>query len=163
MRPDLGTKPRALHTDPLNPDTDGDGLTDGEEVSGEKNTKYGNEPTDPTNPDSDGDGLCDLCEIDGGTNPNAADTDGDGLTDGDELSGNKNTKFGNQPTDPLKADTDGDGVNDGDEIAAGTDPNVAPKLPATGADVVGTAGLAGVLFLLGLGLMVLGRRKGLTA
>src|SRR5690606_26755506 len=40
-----------LGTDPLNPDTDGDGLNDGDEVNIYK--------TDPLNPDTDGDGLKD--------------------------------------------------------------------------------------------------------
>ena len=39
--------------DPDNPDTDGDGLTDGEEIHG---------CTDPKNPDTDGDGYGDGLE-----------------------------------------------------------------------------------------------------
>jgi outer membrane protein OmpA-like peptidoglycan-associated protein len=90
-----------LGTDPNNPDTDGDGLMDGEEVN-----KYF---TDPLNPDTDGDGLKDGEEVHNyNTDPNKADTDGDGLNDGDEV-----LKYN---TDPLKADTDGDGLNDGDEV-----------------------------------------------
>jgi outer membrane protein OmpA-like peptidoglycan-associated protein len=90
-----------LGTDPNNPDTDGDGLMDGEEVN-----KYF---TDPLNPDTDGDGLNDGDEVSNyGTDPVKADTDGDGLNDGDEVLKHK--------TDPLKADTDGDGLNDGDEV-----------------------------------------------
>jgi outer membrane protein OmpA-like peptidoglycan-associated protein len=92
---------KALGTDPLNPDTDGDGLLDGEEVN-----IYG---TDPLNPDTDGDGLSDGDEVHKyKTDPLKVDTDGDGLTDGDEVLKHK--------TDPLKADTDGDGLNDYDEI-----------------------------------------------
>ena len=49
------------HTDPHNPDTDGDGLSDGDEV-----LKYG---TDPTNPDSDGDRIPDGVEVQTGTDP----------------------------------------------------------------------------------------------
>ena len=89
------------HTDPNNPDSDGDGLTDGEEVR-----VYG---TNPLNPDTDGDGLTDGDEVHKyHTNPRLADTDGDGLTDGDEVK-----KY---HTDPLKVDTDGDGISDYDEI-----------------------------------------------
>ena len=40
-----------LHTDPINGDTDNDGVLDGQEVMTWK--------TDPNNPDSDGDGLLD--------------------------------------------------------------------------------------------------------
>ena len=50
-------------TEPDNPDTDGDGLTDGEEVN-----NYG---TDPTSTDSDGDGTSDSDEIANGTDPNS--------------------------------------------------------------------------------------------
>jgi outer membrane protein OmpA-like peptidoglycan-associated protein len=90
-----------LGTDPLNPDTDGDGLNDGEEVN-----KY---KTDPLNPDSDGDGLEDGPEINvHKTDPLNNDTDEDKLTDSDEINTHK--------TDPLKADTDNDGLNDYDEL-----------------------------------------------
>ncbi|HEY3875732.1 MAG TPA: binary toxin-like calcium binding domain-containing protein, partial [Candidatus Kapabacteria bacterium] len=89
------------HTDPNNPDTDGDGLTDGEEVR-----IYG---TNPLNRDTDGDGLTDGDEVHKyHTNPRLADSDGDGLTDGEEVLKYK--------SDPLKADTDGDGISDYDEI-----------------------------------------------
>ncbi|MFO7524771.1 MAG: OmpA family protein [Ignavibacteriaceae bacterium] len=92
---------KELGTDPNNPDTDGDGLWDGDEVR-----KY---YTDPLNPDTDGDGLSDGDEVHTyKTDPNKADTDGDGLNDGDEVMKYK--------TDPLKADTDGDGLSDGDEV-----------------------------------------------
>src|SRR3990170_7973437 len=92
---------KLLGTDPKNPDTDGDGLKDGEEV-----TKY---KTDPLKTDTDGDGLGDGDEVmKYKTDPLKADTDGDGLNDNDELMQYK--------TDPLKADTDGDGLKDGDEV-----------------------------------------------
>jgi hypothetical protein len=55
-------------------DSDGDGLTDGEEAA------LG---TNPASADSDGDGLSDGDEVRGfGTDPLAPDTDGDGLPDG---------------------------------------------------------------------------------
>lgn len=89
------------HSDPSNADTDGDGIPDGDEVR-----KYG---TDLLNPDTDGDGIPDGDEVyKYKTNPRLADTDGDGLNDGDEI-----TKY---HTDPLKRDTDGDGLSDGDEV-----------------------------------------------
>jgi outer membrane protein OmpA-like peptidoglycan-associated protein len=92
---------KLLGTDPKNPDTDGDGLNDGEEVQ-----KY---KTDPLKADTDGDGLTDGDEVlKYKTDPLKADTDNDGLNDYDELMKYK--------TDPLKADTDGDGLNDGDEV-----------------------------------------------
>ncbi len=94
----------AAGTDPLNPDTDGDGLNDGDEVA---------TGTDPLNPDTDGDGLDDGDEMTASTDPLDADTDDDGVADGAELAAN---------TDPLNADTDGDGLNDGEEAQRGTDP-----------------------------------------
>lgn len=90
-----------LGTDPNNPDTDNDGLIDGDEV-----LKY---KTNPLKADTDGDGLSDGDEVmKYKTDPNKADTDGDGLNDGDEVMKYK--------TDPLKVDTDGDGLTDGDEV-----------------------------------------------
>ncbi|QQS34718.1 MAG: OmpA family protein [Ignavibacteriales bacterium] len=92
---------KELGTDPMNPDTDGDGLKDGEEVN-----KY---MTNPLNKDTDGDGLTDGDEVmKHKTDPNKADTDGDGLKDGEEV-----TKY---MTNPLKVDTDGEGLYDGDEV-----------------------------------------------
>ena len=92
---------RRLGTDPQNPDTDGDGLKDGEEVNRYK--------TNPLQADTDGDGLSDGDEVmKYHTDPLKADTDGDGLSDGDEV-----LKY---HTDPLKMDTDGDGLTDGDEV-----------------------------------------------
>jgi hypothetical protein len=83
---------------PLNPDSDGDGITDGDEV-----TVYF---SNPHCTDTDGDGFTDLEELDRGTSPAKLDGDDDGLSDLDEL------VLG---TDPLNADTDGDGLTDGRE------------------------------------------------
>ncbi len=66
-------KPNAM--DPLNPDSDGDGLTDGEEdING--NGWVDPEDADPSISDTDGDGLSDGCEALG-------DFDGDGIADFD--------------------------------------------------------------------------------
>jgi outer membrane protein OmpA-like peptidoglycan-associated protein len=90
-----------LGTDPLNPDTDGDGLNDGQEVNQFK--------SDPLNPDTDGDSLNDGAEVNSyKTDPLNKDTDGDKLADGEEVNTHK--------TDPLKADTDNDGLSDSAEI-----------------------------------------------
>lgn len=64
-------------TDPLNPDTDGDGLLDGTEVD----MAMGSGCPDPTLADSDGDSLSDSEEQTLGTSPCSADTDGDGVPD----------------------------------------------------------------------------------
>jgi hypothetical protein len=95
-------------------DTDGDGLSDGEEVE-----VYG---TDPTRADTDGDGLKDGEEVTHyHTDPKRADTDGDGLSDGDEVMVHH--------TDPTRDDTDGDGVLDGTEVSGGFDPLDASSRP----------------------------------
>jgi len=62
-----------LGTDPQNPDSDADGLKDGEEFYTFR--------TNPMMPDSDGDGLKDGEEILKRTNPLKRDTDGDGIED----------------------------------------------------------------------------------
>lgn len=110
-------------TDPEKSDTDGDGISDGDEI-----IHLG---TDPTQKDSDGnriadadedfdgDGLSNSKELELGLDPYSPDTDSDGLSDGDEIN-----IYG---TDPLKYDTDGDGIGDGDELKIGLD----PKNPAT--------------------------------
>ena len=73
-------------TDPDNPDTDGDGLNDGDEIAA---------GTDPNNPDSDGDLLSDGDEVHlYGTDPLLADSDGDGYLDPHEIT------LGLDPTDP---------------------------------------------------------------
>lgn len=101
----------ALGSDPTRTDTDGDGLGDGAEVN-----QHG---TDPTRADMDGDGLTDSFEVANGFDPRqpgdgAQDTDGDGLTNLEEQTAG---------TDPRKADTDSDGLSDGAEIRThGTDP-----------------------------------------
>lgn len=94
-------------TNPLLPDTDGDGLLDSTEVGRVP-------PTNPLNPDSDGDGLNDGQEIRShGTNPLNADSDGDGLNDGFEVA---------QRLNPNNPDTDGDGLSDQQELSLGTNP-----------------------------------------
>ena len=106
-------------TDPRNPDTDGDRLTDYEEVyiTGTDPLKYDTDDNgiNDADDDSDGDGLSNREEIELGTDPCNTDTDGDGLSDYDELN--------QYNTDPLEADSDGDTLNDGDELAIGLDPN----------------------------------------
>jgi hypothetical protein len=108
-------------------DSDGDGLTDLEElgevltaeaataIAKEKGYKnppfrsgfcYRNVTSDPTSPDSDGDLVPDGWEIDDETDPLNSDSDGDKLSDsGERLWG----------TDPLNPDTDNDGISDKQE------------------------------------------------
>ena len=110
-------------TNPNNGDTDGDGLSDGDEI----NTHN----TDPTSNDSDTDGLLDKFEIDGGLDANndAGENGATGDPDGDLLDNTGEQAAG---TDPQEADTDTDGYNDNLEnntttwtsviLGTGTDP-----------------------------------------
>ena len=73
-------------TDPLNPDSDGDGLNDGVETDTGVFVSSANTGTSPRIKDSDDDGLDDNVETsDTATNPNMADSDRDGFSDGFEL------------------------------------------------------------------------------
>jgi hypothetical protein len=90
-------------TDPQNPDSDRDGLNDGEELH-----KY---YTGPVNQDSDSDGVSDGDEVlrdhtDPNYNP-TNDPDKDGLETPEELDNN---------LDPQNPDSDRDGLTDGEEM-----------------------------------------------
>lgn len=111
-----------LGTDPNNPDTDGDGLKDGEEDANHNGRVDANE-TNPLDSDSDDDGLKDGIEVKGGnpTNPLDPDSDNDGLLDGVEDRDHDGVVDPTE-TNPNDADTDDGGVNDGIEVANGTNP-----------------------------------------
>ena len=97
-------------------DTDGDGITDSQELYGENIyiEKANGEvvvfavTSDPTKADTDGDGLTDLEELNYGSNPRNVDTDSDSLNDNQEL----NVIY----SSPYSADSDGDGLEDGLEF-----------------------------------------------
>ncbi len=100
-------------TDPLLADTDGDGLPDGWEIL------HGLDPLsasggDGSSGDPDDDGLSNAAELAAGTDPAVPDTDLDGLSDGAEAL--------THGSDPLSPDTDGDGLDDGEEAYLGTSP-----------------------------------------
>ena len=108
------------YTNPYNPDTDGDGVADGEEdldSDGLTNAEEQILGLNPLNPDTDGDGLSDSYER--GilkTDPNSRDTDMDGTPDGNEdPDGDGLTNLEEQEvgTNPRNPDTDRDGVLDG--------------------------------------------------
>lgn len=121
-------------TNPVDVDTDGDGLNDGDEFD------IG---TDPLDPDTDNDGLEDGPEIAAGASPFRSDTDNDGMPDAwevryelnpnyrydastdadhDGLSNLLECQIGSSPRD---ADTDGDGRSDYVEHNYGTSPILA--------------------------------------
>ncbi|HOS97987.1 MAG TPA: hypothetical protein PLU54_10070 [Deltaproteobacteria bacterium] len=110
-------------TRPDNWDTDGDGLSDGDEVN-----QYGSDPLDT---DTDDDGLTDGDEAAIGTSPTNSDSDGDELSDGTEVyiyRTDPTTPYTDEDwitdydeinsfwqTDPLERDSDHDGLSDYDE------------------------------------------------
>ena len=129
-------------TNPTNPDTDGDGVIDGTEITDSTNpleacsfilTSQTVTPSLAWNSlDCDEDGLTNEEEVTGGTNPTNADTDGDGVIDGTEIT---------DLTDPLVAcnfilasqtvapsiawnslDCDEDGLTNEEEITGGSNP-----------------------------------------
>lgn len=129
--------------DPAMADTDGDGLTDADELAGWEvvidELGYGLASdasfltrrlvtSDPTKADTDGDGLTDAVEYAERSDPRDVDTDGDQLTDAEELRYN---------TALSSVDSDGDARDetnttlplpalfDGAELAAGTSPTLA--------------------------------------
>ncbi len=112
-------------TDPNNPDTDGDGLSDG---YGEDKNFNGKIDGDTNN-----DRIWQVGEIWTETDPLNADTDGDGLPDGWEVRyglnplDNGTVAFDGSTPNPrngASGDPDGDGLTNLQEFLAGTDPTV---------------------------------------
>jgi gliding motility-associated-like protein len=112
-------------TDPINPDTDGDGENDNIEVGPDPNNPIDtdadgiDDALEPADEDQDNDGVND--ELDpANTNPCIPNVNaGPCDQDGDGLTNSEEAAEGTSPTVP---DTDGDGLNDGAEITGGTDP-----------------------------------------
>lgn len=141
-----------LHSDPLDPDTDEDGLPDGDEPNPGTDVD-GDGLTSVLDVDSDDDALldgteagrgCDAAETDASAGHCRADgdlgatvtlvlnpdTDGGGVTDGSE-DANLNGVVDSGETDPVAGqgaddvnvvDTDSDGLSDGTEATVGSDP-----------------------------------------
>ncbi len=131
-----GYEVHSLGTNPNSSDTDGDGLSDRDEVE-----VYG---TNPTSIDTDGDLMDDKWEIDNNANPTADDAeediDDDGLTNYQEyqigtLANNSDTdsdtlpdgwehEYGLNPLDAIDAslDTDEDGLTNMQEYMLNTNP-----------------------------------------
>ena len=119
-------------TDPLDPDTDGDGLRDGWEAEHGMDPRVPNDASDPRlapDADPDNDGLANRRESELGTDPFQPDSDNDGLDDGWE---SRYADFGFDPLVPNvngaventgpDEDLDGDGLTNREECEWGTDP-----------------------------------------
>jgi MYXO-CTERM domain-containing protein len=131
-------------TNPLIPDTDGDGLRDGaEDLNGNGEWEPDIGETNPCDLDTDDGGEADGSERNNARNPvdlpedddgNLEDFDGDGCTTAEEVvAGTDANDFdsdddgagdcgeirGQNPTDPLVADTDTDGLCDGSGTGGG--------------------------------------------
>lgn len=87
-------------TDPKNPDTDGDGYFDGEEI------RHGYSPLRTGERlamvDADNDGLSDELELKLGTNLLKKDSDGDGMADRDEVYAGRNPVSASSTTSTVK-------------------------------------------------------------
>jgi hypothetical protein len=91
-------------TNPVMSDSDGDGLSDFEELR--------THLTNPLSRDSDNDGMPDKYEIDNGLSPN---NNSDAESDSDDDGLNNLEEFGTG-TNPLNPDTDEDGLSDFEEL-----------------------------------------------
>ena len=126
---------QTTQTNPLDPDTDHDGLPDKwERDNGFDPTDDGSlDPYSGSNGDLDGDGVPNIHEQTDGTDPNNSDSDDDGLTDGEEkeLGSNPNSKH-----------SDNDGVEDGAD-ADPTEPLVNwPRVPESSYVMIEVEGAA---------------------
>jgi hypothetical protein len=132
------------NSDPLDSDSDDDGLNDGQEYE---------RRTSPLLVDTDHDGLSDGDEVSlHRTSPSDADSDDDGLSDGYEVT---------HGTNPQDSDTDDDGDFDGYEVTHGTDPRAAQAPPdATGVFIVLVAAMLLIAVLAKLAQWAIDRMQG---
>jgi hypothetical protein len=110
-------------TDPGNPGTDDDGLTDGVETDTGTFVDENNTGTDPLDSDTDDDGLTDGDEVNTvGTDPNDPDTDSDGYCDGPSDPGGGACPSGvsdNCPNQANAGQTNSDALPAGDDCQCG--------------------------------------------
>ena len=128
-----------IGTNPLLPDTDGDGISDAQEV-GELQNKPIDSDSDGSidaldtedSLDQDGDGLTDKMEAQLHTNPTKTDSDADGIDDATEVGPNILIPLDKDLDGIIDAldivddsDTDNDGLTDAQEQKLGSDPKEA--------------------------------------
>ena len=148
-------------TDPSKTDTDGDGLSDSEEVLSYR--------TNPLVADTDGDGIPDGVEVSIGVDPRSADTDADGMPDGWEAyyglnplvddssldaddDGLANHVEYESGTNPAEQDTDGDGLGDRDGLGWWEYPSALPAFSYSNVTnlISSSSGYDDDMFLVGL-------------
>ena len=129
-----------LGTNPLLADTDGDGLSDGDEIGNLMDTNKKPADTDKDgiidaldtkdDLDQDGDGLSDTLEAQLNTDPKKKDTDGDGIDDAKEVGSDIKSPLDSDLDGIIDAldtvddsDSDNDGLIDAQEIKLGSNPN----------------------------------------
>jgi alpha-galactosidase len=107
-------------TNPSDPDTDGDGLLDGNSITlTSADPRYSAWATDGILFTDNGADRTFRGELAIGTDPLKQDTDGDGLLDGVETHTGTWVSASDTGTNPLNPDTDGDGLKDGVETKTG--------------------------------------------
>ena len=129
-----------LGTNPILADTDGDGLSDGDEIGDLMDTNKKPADTDKDGTidaldteddlDQDGDGLSDTLEAQLNTDPKKKDTDGDGIDDAKEVGADVKTPLDSDLDGIIDAldivddsDADNDGLTDAQETKLGSNPN----------------------------------------
>ncbi len=129
-----------LGTNPLLADTDGDGLSDGDEIGDLMDTNKKPADTDKDGTidaldteddlDQDGDGLNNTLEAQLNTDPKKKDTDGDGIDDAEEVGADVKSPLDSDLDGIIDAldvvddsDTDNDGLTDAQETKLGSNPN----------------------------------------
>ena len=121
---------QSLGTNPFQSDSDGDGISDFDEINqdGDSTSYSPGLDSNPLNFDTDGDSLSDGIETNTGffvsstntgTDPNDADTDDDNLSDSVETNTGAYISSSNTGTDPNDPDTDDDNLNDSVETNTG--------------------------------------------
>lgn len=120
--------------DPMLPDSDNDGVLDGEDAFPSEVLEWGDVDSDGigdnVDDDIDGDGISNIDEMKIGTDSYLADTDGDGISDGIDncafvSNADQADSDANDLGDACDDDNDGDGLTDEEEAIWGTDPNLS--------------------------------------